>query len=69
MDVLTVISENVVDPTVEQRIELVLDLTRRVELLDDLLSSARAKRCAMETEINLTEVYQAEIDSMVGEYC
>jgi hypothetical protein len=69
MDVLTVLSENVLNPTVGQRIELILDLTRRVELLEDLLSSARAKRCAMETDINLTEVYQAEIDSMIGEYC
>lgn len=28
----------------EQRIELILDLTRRIQLLEDLMSAARTKR-------------------------
>ena len=50
--------------TVEQRIELVLDLTRRVDLLDDLLRAAQARRCATDTELGLAEVNQAELDAM-----
>ena len=52
--------------TVDQRVELILDLTRRLELLDELLSAARAKRCSSDTEISLTEMCYAEIDSMIG---
>ena len=51
--------------TIEQRTELVLDLTRRVELLDDLLRAARARRCATDTEASLAEVNQAELDAML----
>jgi len=47
--------------TIDQRVELILDLTRRLELLDDLLRTARAKRCARDTEISLTEMCYAEI--------
>jgi hypothetical protein len=37
------------DLTIEQRIELRLDLMRRVKLLDDLLRTAQAKRCATDS--------------------
>ena len=47
--------------TFDQRVELILDLTRRLELLDDLLSTARARRSARDTEISLTEMCYAEI--------
>lgn len=43
--------------THEKRIELVLDLTRRLELLDDLLRTSRARRCSTETGME-----QAELD-------
>lgn len=44
------------DLNVEQRIELILDLTRRVELLDDLLTAARERRRLRDTEVCLIEV-------------
>jgi hypothetical protein len=46
--------------TIGQRVELILDLTRRLELLDELLSTARARRSARDTEISLTEMCYAE---------
>jgi hypothetical protein len=64
MAALPVIPEITRNLTVEQRIELVLDLTRRVDLLDDLLRAARARRCATDTELGLAEVNQAELDAM-----
>jgi hypothetical protein len=50
----------------DQRVELILDLTRRLELLDDLLRTARAKRCAREKEIIRTEICHAEIEAVAG---
>jgi len=50
--------------TMDQRVELILDLTRRLELLDDLLRTARAKRCAREKEIIRTEICHAEIEAV-----
>jgi len=47
--------------TTDQRVELILDLNRRLALLDDLLSNARARRCARDTETSLTEMCYAEI--------
>jgi hypothetical protein len=35
-----------------------------VDLLDDLLRAARARRCATDTELGLAEVNQAELDAM-----
>ena len=64
MDTLPVVSETGADLAIKQRIELILDLTRRLELLDDLLNNARAKRCATDTEVSLAEVDQAELDAM-----
>ena len=58
---LPVIPEIRENATTDQRVELILDLTRRLELLDDLLSNARAKRCARDTEVSLTELCYAEI--------
>ena len=37
----------------EQRIELIFDLTRRLELLDDLLCAARNRRRATDSEIHI----------------
>ena len=65
MDAPPLIPEIKPNLTTEQRIELVLDLTRRVELLDDLLRAAKARRCATDTEVSLAEVDQAEIDAML----
>lgn len=65
MDTPPLIPEIKANLTIEQRIELVLDLTRRVELLDDLLRAARARRCATDTEVSLAEVNQAELDAML----
>ena len=65
MDTPPLIPEIKANLTIEQRTELVLDLTRRVELLDDLLRAARARRCATDTEASLAEVNQAELDAML----
>jgi hypothetical protein len=64
MDTLHVVSETGTDSTIEKRIELILDLARRLELLDDLLRTARAKRCATDTEVSLADVDQAKLDAM-----
>ena len=58
MDAPPLIPEIKPNLTTEQRIELVLDLTRRLELLDDLLRAARARRRATDTEVSLAEVDQ-----------
>jgi len=65
MNALPLIPEIKANLTIEQRIELVLDLTRRVVLLDDLLRAAKARRCATDTEVSLAEVDQAEIAMLV----
>jgi hypothetical protein len=57
------ISANLTD---EQRIELLLDLARRAELLDTLLRTVRARRRATHAEFCVTELDQAEIDAMIG---
>ena len=64
MDTLHVVSETGTDSTIEKRIELILDLARWLELLDDLLRTARAKRCATDTEVSLADVDQAKLDAM-----
>lgn len=64
MDALHVVSGTGTDSTIKKRIELILDLTRRLELLDDLLNNARAKRCATDTRVSLADVDQAELDAM-----
>ena len=43
MNVIPYIPEIKPNPTVEQRLELIMDLTRRLDLLEDLLKSAREK--------------------------
>ena len=60
MGARTLIPEIKQNLSIEQRIELVLDLTRRVELLDDLLRTAREKRCMTESGLSLAAVDQAE---------
>ena len=65
MNALQLIPEIKAKLTIEQHVELVLDLTRRVELLDDLLRAARIRRRATDTEVSLAEVDQAEINAML----
>jgi hypothetical protein len=48
--------------TLEKRIERVLDLTRRLKLLEDLLCTARARRWASEREVGFPGMDQAELD-------
>ncbi len=50
---------------IEQRIEVILYLTRRLELLDDLLRAAREKRCVTDTEVSMVEMEQAELDAVM----
>jgi hypothetical protein len=52
---------------IDQRLEQILDLTRRLRLLEDLLSTAQARRRARDSEINAAAMYSAEIDNSVGE--
>ena len=43
MNVVSFVPETRQNLTTEQRVELILDLTRRLDLLEDLLKSAREK--------------------------
>ena len=43
MNVVSFVPEIKQNLTIEQRMELILDLTRRVDLLEDLLKTAREK--------------------------
>jgi len=45
--------ETELELTIGQRVDLVLDLTRRIELLDDLLDIARQRRGATDAEADL----------------
>lgn len=49
--------------TIDQRIELVLDFTRRINLLDELLATARQRRAATDTEAGVSAAEQAEVDA------
>ncbi len=51
--------------TTQQRIELILDLTRRLGLLNDLLRTARVRREATDAEAVLTQMNRAEFDEIV----
>ena len=51
--------------TTQQRIELILDLTRRLGLLNDLLRTARARREAIDAEAVLYPMEQAEFEEIV----
>lgn len=64
MDMHSMDSEREEHLTIDRRIELILDLTRRPDLLDDLLCTARARRCARDTEIRLIEAEQVDINGM-----
>jgi hypothetical protein len=66
MDPRPLIPEIKANPTIEQRIELVLHLTHRLELLDDLLRNARAKRCATDSVVSVAEEDQSEIDAVLA---
>jgi hypothetical protein len=52
------------DRTSQQRIELILDLTRRLGLLDDLLRTARARREATDAEAVLSPMNQTEFEDI-----
>jgi len=58
------ISKNRENLTHDERIELILDLTRRIELLDDLMERARERRMATDAGACLTEAARAELDML-----
>jgi hypothetical protein len=64
MAVLPIIPEIVTDLSSEKRIELVLYLTRRVDLLDDLLNCVRVRRLVIDADI-LAEMDQVEFDRSI----
>jgi hypothetical protein len=66
MNELPVIPEIKANLTIDQRVELILDLTRRLELLDELLSNARARRCERDNELRPEKMFHAE-DEMILE--
>ena len=49
--------------TIKERVDLILDLTRRLELLDDLLQNARTRRGATDKQVDPAEVERAELDN------
>ncbi|HMJ20349.1 MAG TPA: hypothetical protein VK513_00530 [Terriglobales bacterium] len=51
--------------TNEQRVELLLDLARRVELLDALLSMVGTRRRATDTELCMADLDLADLDAMI----
>jgi hypothetical protein len=51
--------------TPQQRIELIIDLTRRLGLLNDLLRTARMRREATDLEAVLTQMNRAEFEDIV----
>ena len=64
MAVLPIIPEIVTNLSSEKRIELVLYLTRRVDLLDDLLNCVRVRRLVVDADI-LAEMDQVEFDPSI----
>ncbi len=64
MAALPLVPEIKKDLNIEQRIELVLDLTCRVELLDELLRAAREKRRVTDTAVSLVDMEQDEFDAI-----
>ena len=66
MDPRPLIPEIKANRTIEQRIELVLHLTHRLELLDDLLRGARTKRRATDSVVSVAEVDQSDIDAVLA---
>jgi hypothetical protein len=64
MAVLPIIPEIVTNLSSEKQIELVLYLTRRVDLLDDLLNSVRVRRLVVDADI-LAEMAQVEFDPSI----
>jgi hypothetical protein len=64
MAVLPIIPEIVTNLSSEKQIELVLYLTRRVDLLDDLLNSVRVRRLVVDADI-LADMAQVEFDPSI----
>lgn len=69
MNGLTVIPETKANLTIDQRVELIVDLTRRLELLDELLSKARARRGEGDDELSLEKMFHAEDETIVEVGC
>ncbi len=65
MAVLPIIPEIVTNLSGEKRIELVLYLTRRVDMLDDLLNCVRVRKLVVDADI-LAEMDQIEFDPSMG---
>lgn len=64
MAVLPIIPEIVTNLSSEKQIELVLYLTRLVDLLDDLLNSVRVRRLVVDADI-LADMAQVEFDPSI----
>jgi len=69
MNELPVIPEIKANLTIDQRVELILDLTRRLKLLDELLSNARARRCERDDELSRKGMFHAEDEAIVEVGC
>jgi hypothetical protein len=65
MDMLPVVSNPKTGTTIDERIELILDLTRRLELLDELLENARARRSATHAEFRVVDMDHAVLEAMI----
>ncbi len=55
--------------TINLRVELILDLTCRLESLDELLSNAGARRCERAKELSLEKSFHAEDGTIVEVGC
>jgi hypothetical protein len=64
MAALPLIAEAGASMTLEQRVELILDLTRRLCRLEGLLTAARQRKQARDSEINLSEFDDDELDEL-----
>jgi len=65
MDMLPVVSNSQTSTTLDERIELVLDLTRRLELLEELLQNAQARRSATNAEFVIVDMDRAVLEAMI----
>jgi hypothetical protein len=64
MAALPLIPEAGASMTPKQRIELILDLTRRLCQLENLLAAVKQRKQARDSEINLNEFDDDELDEL-----
>ncbi len=58
-----VTSQSAANSSLEKKIDLILDLTRRMELLCELLNTARARRFADDTTVTFTALEKTEVSN------